>query len=305
MSALLIFVYSLIVLLVPPQNAYPESDWKVLNEGFIRIQYHAYDSDIADLVFLAIKKNFDRTADMVGYGGPPIANIIISGSEDEYNQFTGNIMPKWSQGSTNYEKSRIVLKSPSFTGSGGSELTRTVIHELTHFLIGAVAPPSSIPRWFNEGTAMYLGGGETFRSKINISSAIHTNSIISLNEIEYVMTFSSERANLAYAESRAALEYLIEINEESSIKMILAELYLNKSFDSAFTKVTGIDLIDFEIEFRTKIRQRYRYYFLAAAADYIWFLIPGLFILAYLAVKLRNWQTIRRWRVEEEQDEFE
>ena len=292
-------------LLVLPQKAYPESDWKVLNEGFIRIQYHAYDSDITDLVLLAIKNNFDRTADMVGYSGPPIANMIISGSEDEYNQFTGNLMPEWSQGSTDYEKSRIVLKSPSFTGVRVSEFTRTVIHELTHFLIGAVAPPSTIPRWFNEGTAMYLAGEESFRSKINISAAIYTKSLISLNEIEYVMTFSSDRANLAYAESRAALVYLIEINEEKSIKLILAELYLNKSFDSAFTEVTGMDLIDFEIEFRSKIRQRYRYYFLAAFGDYIWFLIPGLFILAYLAVKIRNMQTIRKWRIEEEQDDFE
>jgi len=291
-------------LLVLPQKAYTESDWKVLNEGFIRIQYHAYDTDIADLVFLTIKKNFDRTAEMVGYSGPPIANMIISGSEDEYNQFTGNLMPEWSQASTDYEKSRVVLKSPSFTGVRVSELTRTVIHELTHFLIGAVAPPGTIPRWFNEGIAMYLGGEETFRSKINISTAIYTESLISLNEIKFVMTFSGDRANLAYAESRAALEYLIEISEEKSIKSILAELYLNKSFDSAFTEVTGMDLIDFEIEFRTEIRQRYRYYFLAAVGDYIWFLIPGLFILAYLAVKIRNMQTMRRWRIEEEQDEI-
>ena len=305
MSTLLISFYFLMFLLVLPQKAYPESDWKVLNEGFIRIQYHAYDSDITDLVLLVIKKHFDRTADMVGYNGPPIANMIISGSEDEYNQFTGNLMPKWSQGSTDYVNSRIVLKSPSFTGVRVSEFTRTVIHELTHFLIGAVAPPSAIPRWFNEGTAMYLGGEESFRSKINISAAIYTKSLISLNEIEFVMTFSSDRANLAYAESRAALVYLIEINEEESIKLILSELYLNKSFDSAFTEVTGMDLIDFEIEFRSKIRQRYRYYFLAAVGDYIWFLIPGLFILAYLAVKFRNMQTLRKWRIEEEQDDIE
>jgi len=305
LSNLLISVYFLLFLFAPTRKAYTTSDWKVLNDGFIRIQYHANDTDIADLVLLAIKKNFDRTADVVGYSGPPIANMIITGSEDEYNQFTRNLMPVWSQGSTDYEKSRVVLKSPSFTGVGVSELTRTVIHELTHFLIGAVVPPSAVPRWFNEGIAMYLGGEETFRSKINISTAIYTKSLISLNEIEFVMTFSSDRANLAYAESRAALEYLIEINEEKSIKSILAELYLNNSFNSAFTEVTGKDLIDFEIEFRSIIRQRYRYYFLAAAGDYIWFLIPGLFILAYLAVKIRNMQTIRRWRIEEEQDENE
>lgn len=292
-------------LMLLQQKAYPESEWKVLNDGFIRIQYHAYDGETADIVFSVIKNNFDRTADMVGYSGPPIANMIISGSEEEYNQFTGNRMPEWSQGSTDYEKSRIVLKSPSFTGVRVSELTKTVIHELTHFLIGAVAPPNAIPRWFNEGVAMYLGGEESFRSKINISAAIYSKSLISLNEIEFVMTFSGDRANLAYAESRAAIKYLIEVNDENSIKSILGELYLNKSFDSAFTEVTGMDLIDFEIEFRTVMRQRYKYYFLAAAGDYIWFLIPGLFILAYLAVKIRNMQTLRRWRIEEEQDETE
>ena len=305
MSTVLIYFYYILTLLVLPQKVYPESDWKVLNEDFIRIQYHSFDTEIADLVLLVVKKNFDRTAEMVGYGGPQIANIIISGSQGEYDQFTGNLMPEWSQGSTDYEKSRIVLKSPSFTGIIGSQLTKTVIHELTHFLIGAVAPPHTIPRWFNEGIAMYLGGEETFRAKINISSAVHTNSLISLNEIEYVLTFSGDRANLAYAESRAALSYLVEISEEAAIRSILAELYLNKSFESAFKKVTGMEPIDFEIEFRKKIRQQYRYYFLAAVGDYIWFLIPGLFILAYFAVKMRNRQTIRRWKIEEEHDEID
>ena len=305
MSSVLIYFYCILLLLVLPQKAYPESDWKVLNEDFIRIQYHSFDTEIADLVLLVVKKNFDRTADLVGYGGPQIANIIISGSKEEYHQFTGNLMPEWSQGSTDYENSRIVLKSPSFTGIRGSQLAKTVIHELTHFLIGAVAPPSSVPRWFNEGTAMYLGGEETLRSKINISVALHTKSLISLNEIEYVLTFSGDRANLAYAESRAALTYLIEIKEKEAIKSILAEIYSNKSFDAAFTTITGMEPIDFEIEFRRTIRHRYRYYFLAAAADYIWFLIPGLFILAYLAVKIRNWQTIRRWRIEEQHDEID
>ena len=287
-----------------PQRASSESEWNLIKEGFVRIQYHTYDADIADFVLRVIKKNFNRTAHIVGYGGLPIANIIISGSQDEFNTFTENLMPEWSQGSTNYDKSRIVLKSPSFTGVGEMELKRTVIHELTHFLIGAVAPPSGVPRWFNEGTAMYLGGEETFRSKILISRALYTKSLIPLNEIQNVMSFGSERANLAYAESRAALVYLIEIAEKESIKQILSEIYLNESFDSAFTKVTGMDPIDFEIAFRNKIKQRYRYYILAAVEDYIWLLIPGLFILAYLAVKIRNIQTLKRWKSEEEHDEI-
>ena len=60
-----------------------------------------------------------------------------------------------------------------------------------------------------------------------------------------------------------------------------------------------MDVIDFEIGYRQYMRERYRIYFLVAAEDYIWFIVPMLFLLAYLMVKLRNRAIYRKWEIED------
>lgn len=293
----------LLLTLIPYPHPKPDTDWSILNDGYIKIQYHDFDEEISLIVLSAIKSDFERIARMVGYSGPPIANVVISGSPEEFDGFTGSRLPGWSQASTDYERSVIILKSPTFSRVTEKELRRTVIHELTHFIIGATTLPNKVPRWFNEGLAVWMSGEEKFRSKIAISRALFTKSLIRLNEIEKILTFESERANLAYAESRAAVMYLIETAGAGAVRLIIEKINSNQTFDAAFTEATGVDPLEFEIEFRKDMKERYRYYFLAAADDYIWFLIPGLFILAYLAVKLKNRRIISRWNLEDEEED--
>ncbi len=285
-----------------PQGLFAQNDWKIRNEGYIRIQYHDYDVRLTDIVVSAILDNFNRISKDIGYEGPPIANIVISGSQREFDGFTGNILPSWSQGSTDYDKSLIVLKSTSFSRSSEKELVRTVTHELTHFLIGAVIDPGKVPRWVNEGLATYLSGEETFRAKILLSRAMFTKSLIKLNDVQEVLTFDGNKANLAYAESRAAIAFLKETEGGEVLKLIFENINLNNSFGAAFIEVTGIDLLDFEIDLRRNLKDNYRYYYLAAVNDYIWFLIPVLLILAYLTVKYKNWGILRKWEIEREDE---
>ena len=293
-----IFLYIVSFLLFIPQGLVAQDDWRIRNEGFIRIQYHSYDVHVTNIVVSAIMNNFNRISKDIGYDGPPIANIIISGSQKEFDEFTGNILPPWSEGSTDYSKSLIVLKSPSFSGSTDRDIERTITHELTHFLIGAVIDPAIVPRWVNEGLATYLAGEETFSAKILLSRALFTKSLIQLNDAEDVLTFDGSKANLVYAESRSAVEFLKEIAGNEVIKVIFENMNSNNSFDRAFIEVTGLDILDFEIQFRRKIKSQYRYYFLAAVNDYIWFLIPVLLIFAYIAVKYKNWKIVRKWDAE-------
>lgn len=292
----------LLLLIFVPQGLVAQDDWKVFNEGFIRIQYHDYDVQLTNLVVSTILNNFNRISEDIGYDGPPIANIIISGSQKEFDGFTGNILPSWSQGSTDYSKSLIVLKSTSFSESTKKELERTITHELTHFLIGAVIDAGKVPRWFNEGLATFLAGGETFRAKILLSRALFTKSLIKLNDVQEVLSFDGNKANLAYAQSRAAIVFLKETAGKDVIKFIFENINLNNSFEAAFTEVTGTDLLDFEIDLRRNLKNNYRYYFLAAVNDYIWILIPVLLLLAYIAVKHKNWKIVRKWDAEREEE---
>ena len=297
-----IFLFIVLPLLIVPQGLLAQNDWKIRNDGYIRIQYHDYDVRLANIVFSAISNNIDRISKDIGYDGPPIANIVISGSQKEFDGFTGNILPPWSQGSTDYNKSLIVLKSTSFSQSTEKELVRTITHELTHFLIGAVIDPSKVPRWVNEGLATYLSGEETSRAKILISQAMFTQSLIELNDVQEVLSFDGRKANLAYAESRAAIAFLKETAGDDVLKFIFENINLNNSFEGAFIEITGIDLLDFEIDLRKSLKDNYRYYYLAAVNDYIWFLIPVLLILAYLTVKYKNWEILRKWEAEREDE---
>ena len=70
--------------------------------------------------------------------------------------------------------------------------------------------PNPIPRWFDEGLAVYYSGERGLASSSLISKALLSNSIIPLEEIDEVLTFHKEKAQLAYQESFTAITFLIE-----------------------------------------------------------------------------------------------
>ena len=228
-------------------------------------------------------------------------DVFLCPTQDIFNQLTGNFIPDWGEGVADPIRSVIILKSPSLADNQ-NRLPKLVRHEMTHILIGqAVANPQILPKWFNEGMAIYCSADEAFTAGEAISKALISDSIIPLDEIDEVLQFHRAKAQLAYEESFSFTLYLIEQYGLGRIVRLIQASSSGKSFDQLFEEVFGLDIFDVELEWYDHIAKKYRWRFLLNFETYLWIFILLLFILVFVAIRLRNRRVMKKW---EEEDHY-
>lgn len=280
-------------------SLWSQSDWPQIETSFFRIYYQNSEKVHADRTASLFESAHSEIAAQLGLQLTQPVRVILCGSEKTFTELTGNFIPHWGAGVADASQSLIILKSPSLTGNP-DRLPKLVRHELTHIIVGqAIKNPQSVPRWFNEGIAIYFSYDEYFADGDAISKALFSDSIISLDEIDDVLNFQHAKANLAYEESYSFTLYLVETFGMEKMIELLSALNRSPSFEESFRHVFAVDLYDVEIAWYKFIKKKYRWNFLLNFETFLWIFIPLLFILSFIAVKIRNRKTLKKWEMED------
>ena len=100
---------------------------------------------------------------------------------------------------------------------------RAISHELTHLVTHQMVlnPYNDIPRWLDEGIAVYNEGplDYTFQSALN--TAVKSNTLISLQTLSCPFSSDTVKSYLSYAESYSAVAYLIDTYGEDKMLELL------------------------------------------------------------------------------------
>ena len=122
-----------------------------------------------------------------------------------------------------------------------------VAHELTHAVIAQITfnPYNTIPFWLNEGLAVYVQFYHaTLPSQFTsaLSSAIASNSLISVQSISDPFSAYANKANLSYAESVSIVTYLIDQYDPAKIDVLLNSFAKGSTYDGALQANYGFDM---------------------------------------------------------------
>ncbi|MBD3290794.1 hypothetical protein GF337_18450 [candidate division KSB1 bacterium] len=267
---------------------------KIVSDQFV-VFYLDNDRNDAEDILSKLQEEYPRLKQAIGAELLAPINIYLSNSERVYKHIVGNNLPEWSAGAALPAHRVMVLKSYNTN----SDFRKTAIHELVHLLIDEAMNSVQIPRWLNEGLAVYFSGEKNFASTSLISKALMTQSIIDLSDIDYVLTFHESKAQLAYQESYLAVKYLIENYGVQSVREIIKKIAITNDPDKAFMSAIGMDMYNFEYEWYQYVRKNYRWHFLAEFDTYLWMSLPLLFIVIYIIIRIRNRKTLKRWESEE------
>ncbi len=253
------------------------------------------DSKNAQNILNTLTEEYPQLCEAIGSKLITSINIFLTNSENLYKNIVGKSFPDWSSGAALPAHQVMVLKS-YYTNQ---DIHKIAIHELTHLLIDQATKSKPIPRWLNEGLAVYFSREKNFASTSLISKALMTQSIIDLSDIDYVLTFHKSKAQLAYQESYLAVKYLIETYGLESVRNIINQIAISHDYDTAFLNTLGMGIYDFEYEWFQYIRDNYRWHFLADFDIYLWMSLPLLFIVIFIIIRIRNRKTLKRWESEE------
>jgi tetratricopeptide (TPR) repeat protein len=151
--------------------------------------------------------------------------------------------PTWT-GAVNDGKLRIPIRG---LDSVTPELARVLKHELAHSFINQLSA-GRCPQWLNEGIAQavepkVLSGGN------RLAELYRTQHQIPLNALEAgFMRFSPLEATVAYEESLAAVQYIIDTYSMSDMQRVLERLGQGSSTEAALRAVIHSDYGQLEEE---------------------------------------------------------
>jgi hypothetical protein len=216
--------------------------------------------------------------------------IQLTRSVSEYEKMTGNAAPDWSGAVAFRDEQRIIIRPES--PSAVSHYKELLRHEIAHLYLQG----TYLPLWIEEGVAMYLSGKTiSWWEHIRIGNSVSSDNIISLSEIDYLLSFGYAKAKLAYLQSLTAVHYIIALYGVEGLQQLIAAADTKQTVNVLFLKGLQTDFDSFERDYIQFLEKRYRYMFMLQFEYLLLFLMVLLVLLAYLRIKIRNRRIVARW----------
>ncbi len=229
--------------------------------------------------------------------------VIIVNTDEQFTREVGGNLPDWVSAVTLFPRGVMVIKAPRLTNSTLREYRTTVVHELVHLVQGKVVPLSLVPRWFSEGLATYLSEEYNYRSRVVLSRALLQKRVINLAQLENWQHFSAPVADLAYAESAAAIEFICAIYGPESIGQILRQMRTGRSFEQCLGAVINDDYARFFDLYQEYIQRKYAWAFLLDFQYILWLFLSLMVVIIYWRMRQSNKKKLALWQEEAESED--
>lgn len=182
----------------------------------------------------SLETQYQDISHQLGYE-PPANIIVILYTQKEFVDITE--APSWA-GALNDGKLRIPIGGLS---SMNPEVEHVLKHELTHSFVASLGS-GRCPTWLNEGLAQIMEGRSSSAVAPELGQLIHSRKEIPFSLLEGSFTrFSNLQAQVAYAESLAAVEYLRDRYGLGEIMRMVESIGTGVSTEQALRNSTGLD----------------------------------------------------------------
>lgn len=226
-------------------------NWKKITAPNINLYWYKGDNTFgADLLNTA-KTSLSQLEDKFGLTPDSPIDIYIFASSDE---LVGSMyyQSDWTGGLASPENHIIMIGIPLNQLDWGRHAET---HELAHILVGSYTFSclSSIPRWLDEGIAMYSEGDWDTQSDNQFKQAVRDDEIFSVQILNSSFPEDAAKANLAYSQSKSLVAFLIDNYDKDKILSLFAALRDGADIDSALKEIYGFDQDGLEDAWRASV----------------------------------------------------
>ncbi len=213
--------------------------WQTVSNSQLSIHYYGKDKAFAQALLTAGTDGLQRNKEQAGMVSDiPIDFYVYPNYDDMRDAVLYE--PAWTGGQAFSEFGIAIM------GLSGSDTTwdqNTVVHELTHILVGrsAFSCLGSRPGWLEEGLAMYSEGALDSSMQSMLDQAIRSNSLITLRSLNGGFSENPDKANLSYAQSYSVVKFLIENYGQQQMSVFLKALSDAKSIDEALLEAYDLN----------------------------------------------------------------
>lgn len=278
--------------------------WAVAWEGLAEssehftIFYHQEDAPSALNLLALAEGEYHRVTEIIGHHPDTALQIYLASDPREFRLLTLGRIPEWGIGAAVPHRGRIVLISPRHS-KDRVDLHQILAHELSHVILGQALGDARAPRWLDEGLAMYVSHEWKLGQSILVARVLLFDSLIPLDEIEALNSFSQSKAHLAYTESFLAVAFILDRYGEASLIHMIRELARHGDLDLAMRASLGVTLREFYLAWRNYVTKRFHWASAVSNPFVLWLLILSLFVVAFILKRKHTRKVMERWKLEE------
>ena len=130
----------------------------------------------------------------------------------------------------------------------------TIAHELSHLVVGLATknPYTDLPRWLDEGLAMYAQGQLQSGNQAALERAVRDDTLISVRSLSGY-TSIPEEVDLFYGEVYSLVDYLIRTHGKDKLTELLSVFREGIRQEDALTRVLGFGLDELDARWRVSL----------------------------------------------------
>jgi len=220
--------------------------WRTFEQDLVLVHWYQGDDAFAQSAAQVANDAIDRASSLLGTTLPNPVDLFIYATEEDMRSA---IAPNRENvaGQAHSAIDTMFVNIPPNESPGQGDTATLVAHELTHLVMSEATenPYHGVPRWIDEGVAVYLSEGYSSYWKTFVDNAVTQRTVIPLDGLRGLFPSSADEFYLAYAESVAAIDFFIRTYGEPVLWELVNSYAEGVSDDDAFRAATGGDVAAF------------------------------------------------------------
>ena len=180
------------------------------------------------------------------------------------------------------------------------DVNSTFIHELSHICIHWAVKGNKIPRWLDEGFAVYQAQEWSLSRSMTLIFAGLSGELIPLNQLTKNFPYGGNKIDLAYSESFHFIIFLFEEYGRNKFFKLLESIADQQEFEPGFREIYGTPFYVVERDWRRSLEQNYTWIPIVLSGTTVWFLMVFVFIAGYVRKRKQTNRRLNEWEKEEE-----
>lgn len=279
----------------------PPAGFNTHDGGWIRF---AYEPSQRERVQSLITQADSVRAELVRRLGRPVLSkvtVYVARTPLEMAALApeGAPFPKYAAGVAYSDVGLVLLTILPNDPNAHHDLGEIFRHELAHVALHDAVGGRPVPRWLNEGFAVYASGETSFTRLQTLWMATVSNQLLPLERMERTFPTDAVGVSVAYAQAADVVRYMIRWQDEQRFVGLVERIRRGQEFPQALRDAYGLDLATLEFEWRQDVSRRYTFWPIVFSGSMVWGAVMGLFFFAWRRRKKRDKATLARWEREE------
>lgn len=271
------------------------------NAGWVTFVYHPSSRERVQPLIAQAEAVKHELSERLGFPVLSEVRVEIARTPGEMETFapSGAPYPQYAAGVAYSELGLVLLTLTPVHPTQEQDLGEVFRHELAHVALNDALGGRPVPRWFNEGFAVFASGESSFKRMHTLMMSTIGGSLIPLHDLERSFPDDETKAMVAYAQAQDVVRFLIRREDAHRFRSLITELRDGKSFEQAAKDAYGEELSSLEFEWREDASRRYTIWIFLLSGSLVWVVALGVFVWAWRRRKRRDKLVLQRWAREE------